>query len=189
MLVYGFMLIDSKLEKIRLEKKHEQMKLQLHRVGRKRKSNERKKTLTRKLLAIGKEGEIKMLEILKKKYNNVVDNNIDNKYSTMDFSDNIMKVDFECKNRVKYTHDQFDKNSYDLGLMYGRNKFDYSLERLKLGYRQIIYWPCKDGIFYWELYDEEKQKQEYTFGKNCNKELNQKLQDMVYVKIKCLTKL
>ena len=119
MLVYGFMLIDSKLEKIRLEKKHEQMKLQLHRVGRKRKSMERKKTLTRKLLAIGKEGETKMLEILK----------------------------------------------------------------------QIIYWPCKDGIFYWELYDEEKQKQEYTFGKNCNKELNQKLQDMVYVKIKCLTKL
>jgi hypothetical protein len=183
------MLKDGKLEILRLEKKHEKMKLQLHRIGRKRKSNERKKRLTRKLLECGKEGEIKMLEILKKKYKNVVDNNITNKYSTFDFSDNTMKVDFECKNRVKYTHNQFDKDGYVGGLMYGRNKFNYSLERLKLGYRQIIYWPCKDGIFFWELYSPEKQKQEYTFGKNCNKELNQTPQDMVYVKIKSLTKL
>ena len=183
------MLKDVKLETLRLEKKHEQMKLQLRRIGRKRKSNDRKKRLTRKLLAIGKAGEIKMLEILKKKYENVVDNNITNKYSTMDFSDNTMKVDFEIKNRHDKTHDQYNKNSYDLGLMYGRNKFDYSLERLKLGYKQIVYWPCKDGIFYWELYDPEKQNNEYTFGKNCNKELNQKPQDIVYVKIKYLTKL
>ena len=183
------MLKDGKLETLRLEKKHEQMKLQLRRIGRKRKSNERKKRLTQKLLAVGKEGEKKMLEILKKKYENVVDNNIDNKYSTMDFSDNIMKVDFECKNRFKYTHNQFDKDGYVGGLMYGRNKFNYSLERLKLGYKQIVYWPCKDGIWFWQLYDEEKQNNEYTFGKNCNKELNQKPQDMVYVKIKYLTKL
>ena len=120
------MLKDVKLEKLRLEKKHEQMKLQLRRVGRKRKSNERKKRLTQKLLAVGKAGEIKMLEILKKKYENVVDNNIDNKYSTMDFSDNIMKVDFECKNRVKYTHDQFDKNSWVINRLYtGRVRTEF----------------------------------------------------------------
>ena len=184
------MIKDShSLETKRLAKKHEQMKRDCARVRRKLKSNERRKQLKRKLLAVGKAGEIKMLEILKKKYDNVVDNNIENKYSTMDFTDNTMKIDFECKNRFIYTHDQFDKDGYVGGLMYGRNKFDYSLKRLKEGYKQIVYWPCRDGIFYWELYDEEKQKDEYTFGKNCNKDMSQQLQDVVYVKIKSLTKL
>jgi hypothetical protein len=179
----------NRLEKKRLEKKHELMRRQCARARRKLKSNERRKKLTRQLLARGKEGEIKMLEILKKKYDNIVDNNIENKYSTIDFSDNKLKIDFECKNRVTKTHNQFDKTGYVGGLMYGRNKFDYSLKRLKEGYKQIVYWPCSDGIWFWELYDPEKQKHEYTFGENSNKELNQQLKDVVYVKTKYLTKL
>ena len=182
------MLVDSSLEKKRLEKKHALMKKRCANTRRKKRSMERRKNVIRENFISGKVGEEKILKILKKKYENIIDNNIKNKFSTMDFSDNTLKIDFECKHREQYTHNQFN-NGYDLGLMYGRNKFDYSVERLKEGYRQIVFWMCRDGIWFWELTDPEKQNRQYTFGKNSNKNSGQPPKDVVYVKLDYLTKL
>ena len=177
------------IEKNRLEQKHKLMKKHCMRVRMKKKSNDRKKQLTLKLIAIGKMGEEKIMKLLKQKYPDIQDNNIENEYSTMDFTDDTKKMDFEIKNRCKYNHDEFDKSGYIGGLMYGKNKFDYIVKRHKLGYKHKVFWICKNGIFYWSIYDPEKQKDQYTFGNNCNKDLGQRLQEMVYVKIKYLKKL
>ena len=182
------MLFIDSLEILRLEKKHALMKRKCANTRRKKRSMERRKNVIRENFISGKVGEQKILEILKKKYDNIIDNNIKNKFSTFDFTDNTMKIDFECKHREPYTHDQFN-NGYSLGLMYGRNKFDYSIERLKAGYRQIVFWLCKDGIFYWELTDSIKQQHQYSFGQNSNKNSGQLLKDVVYVKLEYLTKL
>lgn len=188
------MLVEKSMKKINLEKqkKHKEQLRRIRanavrRISRQNSMERRKKVIKQNFIS-GKKGEEKILKILKNKYENIVDNNIENKYSTMDFSDNTLKIDFECKHREPYTHDQFNKG-YDLGLMYGRNKFDYSVERLKEGYRQIVFWICKDGIFYWELKDAEKQKKEYSFGMNSNKNSGQSLKHVVYVKLDFLTKL
>jgi hypothetical protein len=184
------MLRDS-IEIDRLKKKHEYMRVGCDRRGRKKRSIERRRRLTQDQFKRGAAGEKIIKEILQNKYANVVDNNDKNKFATMDFSvDGEIKIDFEVKNRGNYTHNQFDRDGYTNGLMYGRNKFDYGVERLKLGYKQIILWICKDGIFWWELTDPEKQLNiEYTFGENSAKCIGQPKKDIVYVKTKCLTKL
>jgi len=186
------MLVENSIKKINLEKTHKEQLRRIRANAERRMSRqnsmERRKKVIKENFISGKKGEEKILEILKKKYVNIVDNNIENKYSKMDFSDNTLKIDFECKHRERYTHDQFNKG-YDLGLMYGRNKFDYSVKRLKEGYRQIVFWICKDGIFYWEITDPIKQQHQYSFGQNSNKNSGQSLKDVVYVKLEYLTKL
>ena len=171
-------MIKDSLEILRLEKKHEQMKRRCSNTRRKKRSMERRKNVIRENYDFD----------LARENNLFIDNNIKNKFSTFDFTDNTMKIDFECKHRQSYTHDQFN-HGYDLGLMYGRNKFDYSVERLKEGYRQIVFWICKDGIFYWELTDPIKQQHQYSFGENSNKNSGQSLKDVVYIKLQYLTKL
>ena len=149
----------------------------------------KEKTKRKEMLERGKEFELVIYNKFKLEYKNLVDNNIKNKWSTVDFTDDIAKVDIECKNRYEYSHNHFDRDCRSNGIMYGRNKFDYGIERLKLGYRHIIFWNCADGIFFWELKDPEKQKHEYSFNKNCNKQIGQEKKDIVYIKIKYLCKL
>lgn len=182
------MLRDSIVDSA-LERKWEAMRQMCVRNRKKKRSRERKQNIMRDQFKRGKAGEKLILEVLKKKFSSVVDNNETNKFSPMDFSDNTAKIDFECKNRSKYTHNQFDVNGYENGLMFGRNKFDYGIKRLKEGYRQIIYWICKDGIFFWELVNPETQNKEFTFSMNSAKVIGQEAKNIVYVKTKYLTKL
>ena len=124
--------------------------------------------------------------IPKNSLQSIIDNNITDKYSTMDFTyyiDKLPVTDIEHKYRIKYKHDYF----YN-GLMYGKNKFEYGVKRLKQGVTHKVYWTCSDGIYFWELYDLEVQKDEYSFGPNCNKNINQDKKDMVYVKCNYLQK-
>ena len=157
------------------------------RLARKKQSEEKKR-----LFREGSVAEQVILERLKndipKDHNiNIIDNNITNKFSTMDFTyynDDKPVTDVEHKYRINYKHDHF----YN-GLMYGKNKYEYGLKRLKEGITHRVYWTCSDGIFFWELKDPELQKDEFNFGPNCNKNINQEIKDMIYVKCKYLQKL
>ena len=142
---------------------------------------------TKRYLLNGKNAEKVILDKLTKNLQpnySIIDNNLTNKYSTMDFTsyfENKPITDIEHKYRIDYKHDHF----YN-GLMYGKNKFDYGVDRLKLGISHRIYWTCSDGIYYWELKDDNLQQDEYSVGPNCNKNINQKESLMVYVKCKYL---
>ena len=110
------------------------------------------------------------------------------KYAVMDFTDNIAKLEIECKNREGNKHNDFDGDCDTNGLCFGRNKYYYAIERLKLGYKFIVYFNCSDGIFYWELTNSEKQKDEYTFGMGGNKKIGQRPTQLIYIKTKYLQK-
>lgn len=132
--------------------------------------------------------ELVMFNLLKPKYKNLIDNNIKSKYAVMDFTDNIAKLEIECKNREGNKHNDFDGDCDTNGLCFGRNKYYYAIERLKLGYKFIVYFNCSDGIFYWELTNSEKQKDEYTFGMGGNKKIGQRPTQLIYIKTKYLQK-
>lgn len=145
----------------------------------------------RKFLMDGRLAEHRIMEKLKESLNKnhtLVDNNITNKFSIMDFtsidSNTYPVTDYEHKYRIEYNHNHF----YN-GLMFGKNKYNYSLSRLQNGIRQLYYWTCADGIYFWELINPIQQQNEFSFGMNSNKQLNQSPQEMVYVKCKYLTKL
>lgn len=141
-------------------------------------------TLRNKNFRDGKLAEINWLKILSKKYKTLVDNNETNKYSHMDAysSDNNILIEHEHKNRSKYNHNQFR------GLMLNKCKIDYSKEQLKKGIRQIYYWNCKDGLYYWELKDLETQKNEIIYYRNGNLKTNEGYRDVVDIKCNFLKK-
>ena len=67
-------MIKDSLEKLRLEKKHALMKKRCANTRRKKRSMERRKNVIRQNFISGKIGEEKILKILQKKYENIVDN-------------------------------------------------------------------------------------------------------------------
>lgn len=144
----------------------------------------------KKIKINGKKAEKVILDKLTKvlpETHKINDNNDISIFSRMDFTyyiGNKPITDIEHKYRIDYKHNHF----YN-GLMYGKNKYDYGLKRLEEGISHRIYWTCSDGIYFWELTDLELQKDEYSFGPNCNKEIGQKESQMVYVKTKYLQQL
>ena len=118
---------------------------------------------------------------LKSKYPTIISNNITNKFSKMDAMaiHNGQVIEFEHKKR-NCNHNTF------VGLMVNESKLRYSIEQLKKNVRQIYFWSCKDGIFFWELKDFEKQKHELIFGQNSNKKIGQPQVDIVDIKTKYL---
>ena len=173
------------IKKTKLDKK-----LMNNRIARLERVEKRKEI--QRLLKLGSVAETVIFEKLKKEIpknslQTIKDNNITNKYSTMDFTyymNNQPIRDVEHKHRIDIKHDQ-----YADGLMYGKNKFDYGLERLKEGITHRVYWTCSDGIYYWELNDPELQKEQFEFGKNCNMNIKQSAKDVVYIKCNYLNKM
>ena len=135
-------------------------------------------TIRNKNFSDGRIAELKWIEILKNKYKSILDNNIKNKYSHMDAisKDNGEIIEHEHKNRTTYRHNQFR------GLLLNKCKIDYSIEQLKKGIRQIYYWNCKDGLYYWELKDLEKQADEIIYYRNGNLKTNEGYRDVVDIK-------
>tara|TARA_R110002072_G_scaffold209146_1_gene366715 strand:- start:1631 stop:2074 length:444 start_codon:yes stop_codon:yes gene_type:complete len=134
-------------------------------------------------LRFGKQNEKKVLEILKKNNNTI--KKYKYKYSTFDFylrDENKKKViEYELKSRnIKY-------NQYPT-IICGLNKFEYAIKRLLKGIRPIFLFYFTDGLYYWELIDVDKQKNQYSFGKICNKQRNDKTDDGLYIKMKYLKK-
>ena len=120
---------------------------------------------------------------LKSNYPTIVSNNVTNKYAKMDATaiHNGQMIEFEHKQR-NCNHNTF------VGLMINESKLRYSIEQLKKNVRQIYFWSCKDGIFFWELSDFEKQKSELIFGQNSNKQIGQPNVNIVDIKTKFLKK-
>jgi len=152
---------------------------------RKRKEQEIKRKKVADLVAYGKEKEKQFLDKLKSTYPSISDNNLEDQYSSMDFSscDNNEFIEHEYKFRIKYKHDQFVE-----GLMVDRSKLRYMDYRVRQGVRQIIYWQCSDGCYCWELTDIDKQSDEFTISTNSNKQINQQPKPVVYIKNKYLKK-
>ena len=126
----------------------------------------------------GRIAEIQWLKILQKQYPSIQDNNIINKFAHMDASstDNDIMIEHEHKNRETINHYKYD------GLMINECKIKYSKEQLKKGIRQIFYWTCKDGLYYWELTNFEKQKEQMKFYRNGNYASGEGARDVVDIK-------
>lgn len=156
---------------------------------KKRNQRKREQEIKRKkiadLVAYGKEKEKQFLDKLKSTYPSLSDNNEEDQYSSMDFSscDDGVLIEHEYKHRIKYRHDQF----YE-GLMFDCSKFRYMDYRVRQGVRQIVYWHCSDGVYYWELTDMDKQVDEFTISTNCNTQIDQEPKAIVYIKNKYLKK-
>ena len=140
-------------------------------------------SLVKKNLKFGISKEIAWRKTLSVKYPSIRDNNIENKYSSMDSisdDDGIVK-EHEHKQR-NIRHNQY------WSLFFNKSKFNKSIIQIKKGIRQIFYWTCKDGLYYWELHDPELQKDEYSFGSNGNFQTGEGARDIVDVKIKYIQK-
>ena len=141
-------------------------------------------TLRKKNFKDGREAELIWLDILRKSYDNLIDNNETNPYAHMDAltNDNNEAIEHEHKNRIDFRHNQFR------GLMLNKCKLDYSKKQLLKGIRQIYYWNCKDGLYYWELKDLELQKDEIIYYRNGNFKTNEGFRDVVDIKTAFLKK-
>ena len=132
----------------------------------------------------GRIAELKWISILKKQFPSIIDNNIKNEFSHMDCIsiDNNIKIEHEHKNRNTIKHDQYR------GLMVNQCKIDESIKQLKKGIRQIYYWTCSDGLYYWELKDIKKQKKEMIYYQNGNFQTKEGHRNVVDIKKKYLKK-
>ena len=120
---------------------------------------------------------------LSKKYPSIRDNNKDNKFSSMDSysDDNGICIEHEHKQR-NIKHNQY------WSLFFNKSKFDKSVKKLEQNIRQIYYWTCKDGLYYWELTDPEAQIDEYEFGRNGNFQTGEGNRDIVNIRMDYIKK-
>tara|TARA_R110002012_G_scaffold141795_2_gene299596 strand:- start:549 stop:992 length:444 start_codon:yes stop_codon:yes gene_type:complete len=139
--------------------------------------------LIRDNVAWGTSFEKPWREALRKKYPSICNKNISDKFASMDSisNDNGIIIEHEHKKR-KMKHDKY------CSIVFNRCKFEKSVKQVERGIRQIYWWTCTDGLFYWELYDIDKQKDEFEFGWICNKKIGQKPVRGVYIKVAYLKK-
>ena len=142
------------------------------------------RTLQKLNFTNGRIAEIKWLEILKNQYPTIIDNNLIDIMSSMDgiSFDNNITIEHEHKNRINTRHNQYS------GLMVNECKIRKSIEQLKKGIRQIYYWTCSDGLYYWELLDLDKQKKQMKFYRNGNFKSGEGQRDVVDIKWQYLKK-
>ena len=145
------------------------------------KKNKTQKTFRTKNKLMGLEAEIKWLDLLRKKYSNLIDNNKNNIYSLKDATsfDDGKIIDHELKCR-SCNHNSFQ------GLMIGNNKYVHSLSQLKLGIPTFYYFWCKNGLFLFKFEDELKQKNCFIFGTNGNIQGGELATDVVDIKAEYL---
>ena len=134
---------------------------------------------------IGK--EVGWRKILSKKYPSIRDKNKNNKFSSMDgySDDDGIRIDHEHKARRKLKYNQHR------GPMLNACKIHNSVKKIQNGVRQIFYWTLVDDnndMYYWELTDIEKQKDELVFYRNGNFQTGEGLRDVVDIKWKYLKK-
>jgi len=130
---------------------------------------------------LGAIGEIKTFDFLGKNYKNIrkyLDKYSIKDYYLVDNKENTIH-EYELKTRrVKH-------NTYP-SVVFGLNKYNHSLEQLKKNIKQTYLFKCEDGLYGWELTDPEKQKDEFYFGKICNKKRNDKEHPAVFIKAEYL---
>jgi hypothetical protein len=139
--------------------------------------------LKQKNIDFGVSKEIEFMNNIRINYPSIRANNKKDKYASMDCisDDNGEIIEHEHKYR-NINHDDY------VGLMFNRCKFYNSLEQIKNGIRQFYWWSCKDGIYYFELKDFEKQKHMLIFGENGNFQLGESKKKVIDVKTEYLIK-
>ena len=109
---------------------------------------------------LGREGEDRVLQVLKSKYGEGVKKYM-SKYCEMDYYITNEKGDvvheFEVKTR-RVNHDRYPT------LVFGFNKYERSVNALECGIKSTFLWNCRDGLFFWDLYDPIQQSDEFYFG-------------------------
>ena len=140
-------------------------------------------SLVNKNLKYGISKEVEWRKRLSKKYPSIRDNNKENKFSSMDSysDDNGICIEHEHKQR-NIKHNQY------WSLFFNKSKFDKSVKKLEQNIRQIYYWTCKDGLYYWELTDPESQIDEYEFGRNGNFQTGEGNRDIVNIRMDYIKK-
>tara|TARA_R110002126_G_scaffold290431_1_gene447360 strand:- start:76 stop:555 length:480 start_codon:yes stop_codon:yes gene_type:complete len=140
-----------------------------------------KYSLIRNNFVSGRKGEIEWIKILKNKYPSIIDNNTIDKFSSMDAisNENGILIEHELKSR------NIHHNKHD-GLMFNECKMKKSIKQLEKGIRQIYYWNCTDGLYYWEFTDMKKQKDEMIFSRNGNHQTGEGDRDIVDIKTEFL---
>jgi hypothetical protein len=142
------------------------------------------RTLQKKNFTNGRKAELEWLKILKKQYPTIIDNNLIDIMSSMDgiSFDNNITIEHEHKNRIDTRHNKYS------GIMVNECKIRKSIEQLKKGIRQIYYWSCSDGLYYWELTDIEKQRKQLRFYRNGNFQTGEGYRNVVDIKHQYLKK-
>ena len=145
-------------------------------------------------LKYGISKEVQWRKRLSKKYPSIIDNNKDNKFSSMDSysNDNGICIEHEHKQRKKIRYkNTTTEGKWITGPMVNVCKIHKGIEQIKKGVRQIFYWTLEDDnndMYFWELIDLEKQKDEIVFNRNGNYITGEGARDVVDIKWKYLTK-
>lgn len=131
----------------------------------------------------GTKMEIPWRRRLQKKYPSIRNKNVSNQFSSMDSisTDNGVIIEHEHKQR-HMKHDQY------YSIFFNRCKFDKSIQQLKRGIGQIYYWTCTDGLYFWEFYDVEKQKDQFDYGRNGNFKSGEGARNVVNIKVEYIKK-
>ena len=134
---------------------------------------------------LGREGEEQVFKRLQELYGDRVKRYM-SRYCVKDFylvnekGDVIHEWELKTR-RVK-------SNTYP-STVFGHNKFEHSVKALRGGVKQTYLFNFVDGLYSWELYDEEVQKKEFEIGICANRRRYDKEHKAVYVFTKFLTRL
>tara|TARA_R110002153_G_scaffold66504_1_gene177663 strand:- start:231 stop:692 length:462 start_codon:yes stop_codon:yes gene_type:complete len=144
-------------------------------------------SLVSKNIKYGISKEVQWRKLLSKKYPSIIDNNKENKFSSMDSisNDNGIIIEHEHKSRKRLKYNQYR------GLMLNACKIHKGIKKIQSGVRQIFYWTLEDDnkdMYYWELTDLEKQQDEIVFYRNGNFITNEGYRDVVDIKWEYLKK-
>jgi hypothetical protein len=107
----------------------------------------------------GEAHEEEWVNYLSKQYPNIKSLK-DDEFSIFDAIsvENGQNFQFELKTRKEINH-----NTYPT-LMVGVNKIKKAIIDLKKNIRTIFFWNCKDGLYYWEITEENKKEGSWFFN-------------------------
>jgi len=134
---------------------------------------------------LGYEGEEQVFKRLQELYGDKV-KKYESRYCVKDFYLVNEKGDviheWELKTR------RVESNTYP-STVFGHNKFEHSIKALRGDVKQTYLFNFVDGLYSWELYDEEVQKEEFEIGICANRRRYDKEHKAVYVFTKFLTRM
>lgn len=145
------------------------------------------KKLQNENVKFGTSKEQAWIEVLRQKYPNIKSTNTENKeidYSAFDATsiENGQKFNFELKTRTDINHNTFPS------LMVGANKVKEAKKQLENGVRTIFFWDCVDGLYFWELTENNKEDgnwffrdSEFYIGIGGNSKIGQESANICYI--------
>jgi len=145
------------------------------------------KKLQTENVKFGTTKEASWIDVLRQEYPNIKSTNTEKK--EIDFSlfdatatKNGQKFNFELKSREDINHNSFPS------IMVGANKLKEAKKQLENDVKTIFFWDCKDGLYYWEITNENKEDgswffndSEYYIGEGGNSKIGQEPAPVAYI--------